>query len=174
MDFEFWGEHYKGWFLDGEIDYPYEDEDPVQVQPGEGLWLYSTDAKFKLQSSGEVPQSDVETSLIEGGLTLVNPTPVEVDLGNCKITGYEDVQGETQTDVVVYTLDENGSTEDASFTWMDFEFWGEHYYGWYLDGEIDYPYEDEDPVTMKPGQGIWVNSTADNFKFVWPGVKIAK
>ena len=175
-DLTYFGTKYYGWYLDGELDGAYDDlddDDKVTLQPGEGLWvLSSAEQDFTLQTAGEVASLDVPTTLIEGGLTCVNPTPVDVDLGDCYVDNYE---GSTSVDVEVQTLDEFGAT-DKSYIWKDLTYFGTKYYGWYLDGELDCAYDDlddDDKVTIKPGQGIWVlSSDEQEFQFVWPKVDL--
>ena len=175
-DVTVFGTKYLGWFLDGELDGAYEDlddDDKVTLQPGEGLWvLSSAEQDFTLQTAGQVAALDVPTDLIEGGLTCVNPTPIDVDLGDCYVDSYD---GSTGEDVEVQTLDEYGAT-DKSYIWKDVSVFGTKYYGWFLDGELDGAYDDlddDDKVTIKPGQGIWVLSSAEqDFQFVWPKVDL--
>lgn len=95
-----------------------------------------------------------------------------VDLADLTVTGYD---GSTSSDVEVQTLDEYGAT-DKSYIWMDVTFKGTKYYGWFLDGELDGAYDDlddDDKVTIKAGQGIWVlSSDEQEFQFVWPKVEL--
>lgn len=171
-DITFKGVRYYGWYLDGEEQYDeLDDEDKVTLQPGEGLWVLSdAEQEYVLQSKGAVADADVPTTLIDGGLTCVNPTPINVDLGDCYVSNYD---GSTDENVEVQTLNEYGAT-DKSYTWKDITFKGKVYYGWYLDGEEPYDeLDDEDKVTIKPGQGIWVLSDDEqSFTFVWPKVNL--
>ena len=171
-DLTYKGVKYYGWYLDGEDPYAeLDDGDKVMLQPGEGLWVNSSaEQDFTLQSKGEVASLDVPTVLIEGGLTCVNPTPVNVDLGDCYVDNYD---GSTGEDVEVQTLNEYGAT-DKSYIWKDLTYKGVKYYGWYLDGEDPYAeLDDGDKVTIKPGQGVWVNSSNEqDFRLVWPKVNV--
>ena len=171
-DITFKGTVYYGWYLEGEDAYDdLDDDDKVALLPGEGLWVNSSaEQDFKLLSKGTVAAIDVPTALIDGGLTCVNPTPVNVDLGDCYVGNYT---GSTDEDVEVQTLDEFGAT-DKSYSWKDITFKGTVYYGWYLDGEDAYDdLDDDDKVTIKPGQGLWVNSSDEQpFELVWPKVDI--
>ena len=116
------------------------------------------------------------TETIDGGISAgASFVPVSgstVDLGDITVSGYT---GSTGVDIEVQTLDEYGAT-DKSYIWKDVTFLGTKYYGWYLDGELDGAYEDlddDDKVTIKPGQGIWVLSSAEqDFQFVWPKVDL--
>ena len=140
----------------------------------EGVLTYTENKNGKREyyESDKFAALDVPTDLIEGGLTCVNPTPIDVDLGDCYVDNYT---GATSVDVEVQTLDEFGAT-DKSYIWKDVTFLGTKYYGWYLDGELDGAYDDlddDDKVTIKPGQGIWVLSSAEqDFQFVWPKVDL--
>ena len=171
-DVTVFGTKYYGWYLDGDDAYDeLDDDDKVTLQPGEGLWvLSSAEQDFTIQSAGAVATLDVPTTLIEGGLTCVNPTPIDVDLGDCYVDNYD---GATSSDVEVQTLDEYGST-DKSYIWKDVTVFGTKYYGWYLDGDDAYDeLDDDDKVTIKPGQGIWVlSSDEQEFQFVWPKVNL--
>ena len=144
-----------------------EDDNEVAVgdvtfQAGEGLWTYSKDAGFGLQSAGQVPTSSVSVTLQEYGLSIANPTPVNVDLTATYIGGYEE---STEADVQVQTLDEYGRTVDTFFY---YDVPGE-LTGW-LDAD-DNEVEVGD-VVIKPGEGLWTYSKADGFTFVFPGVTL--
>ncbi len=134
----------------------------VTFQAGEGLWTYCTIAGLGLQSAGQVPTSAVTVTLQESGLSIANPTPVNVDLTDTYVTGYED---STEADVVVQTLDEFGRTV-AIYSYYDVP--GE------LTGWLDE--NDEEvavgTVVVKPGEGLWSYCTADGFSFVFPGVTL--
>ena len=144
-----------------------ENDDEVQkgdvtFQAGEGLWTYCTVDGLGLQSSGQVPTASVTVTLQEAGLSISNPTPVNVDLTDTYVTGYAE---STEADVVVQTLDEFGRTV-AIYSYYDVP--GE------LTGWLD---ENDDEVevgsvTVKPGEGLWSYCTADGFSFVFPGVTL--
>lgn len=148
-----------GW-LDGD-DNEVEVGD-VTFQPGEGLWTFSAADNFGLQSAGQVPTSSVIVLLQENGLSVANPTPVNVDLTETYIGGYEE---STEADVYVQTLDYAGRTV-ATYYYYDVP--GE-LTGW-LDGD-DNEVEVGD-VVLKPGEGLWTFSAADGFTFVFPGVNL--
>jgi len=134
----------------------------VTFQPGEGLWTYCTIDGLGLQSAGMVPTTAVTVTLQEAGLSIANPTPVNVDLTDTYIGGYEE---STEADVQVQTLDEFGRTVGI-YSYYDVP--GE-LTGW-LDGD-DNEVEVGD-VVIGPGQGLWTYSNADGFTFVFPGVAL--
>ena len=150
---------YLGWF-DGE-DKQVEEGD-VTFQAGEGLWTFSSSEGLGLQSAGQVPTSSVTVLLQENGLSIANPTPVDVDLTATSIGGYEE---STEGDVYVQTLDDLGRTV-ATYYYYDVP--GE-YIGWF-DGEDNAVAEGD--VVLKPGEGIWTFSSDDGFTFVFPGVTL--
>lgn len=162
------GEFY-GWYPTGG-DTPIA-KGVVTIQPGEGLWAFCQRDGFSFQSSGEVPTAtDVIVTLQESGLTVVNPTPVSVDLTDTYITGYMEVEGYCDGFVNVQTLDEAGRTQETYF-WMDDGMGGEgEFYGWYPTGG-DTPIA-KGVVTVLPGQGLWSFSQRDGFYFNWPKVDV--
>ena len=134
----------------------------VTFQAGEGLWSYSLDDGFGLQSAGMVPTTPVAVTLQQYGLSVANPTPVDVDLTQITVGGYEEA---TEGDVQVQTLDEYGRTV-ANYTYYDVP--GE-LTGW-LDAD-DNEVEVGD-VVVKPGEGLWTYSLDDGFTFIFPGVNL--
>ena len=134
----------------------------VSFQAGEGLWSISAVDGLGLQSAGAVPTSGVVVQLQENGLSIANPTPVNVDLTDAFIGGYEE---STEGDVQVQTLDEAGRTV-ATYFYYDVP--GE------LTGWLDINDEEvaEGDVIIQPGQGLWTISSADGFTFVFPGVSL--
>ena len=134
----------------------------VTFQAGEGLWSYSLDDGFGLQSAGMVPTTPVAVTLQQYGLSVANPTPVDVDLTQITIGGYEE---STEADVQVQTLDYAGRTV-ATYSYYD------------VPGELtawvdDYDNEVEvGDVVVKPGEGLWTYSQDDGFTFVFPGVTL--
>ena len=172
------GAKFYGWYYEDEPYADLDDDDKVFLAPGEGLFVQIyTEEPVKLQSSGEVPtKEDIATGLAacDEGKLIVNPSPIDVDLGNCKISGYGDAK--TDSEIEVQTLDVWGGT-DKSYYWMDTvsPATGAKFYGWYYEDE---PYDDlseEDKLTIKPGNGVFVQTYGDwEFEFVWPKVVIAK
>ena len=167
---------YEWWDIPGYYGwYPINEEQPVKrgdvtVQPGHGLWFYSSLDIYSFESSGEVATAgDIETVLPLYGYAIANPTPVTVDLVDCEITGYKDEKGvgECEGKVNVQTLNEGGGTT-ATYEWWDIP----GYWGWY-------PLNDETPlgrniVTMEPGLGLWLYASGTGYNFVWPKVEIGK
>lgn len=152
--------------LTGWLDNDDNEVEPGQVtiQAGEGLWTYTTEEGLAIQSAGQVATDDVAVNLDVAGLSVVNPTPVAVDLTDCYVSGYEEA---TEGDLNVQTLDEFGRTV-ANYAYYDVP--GE-LTGW-LDND-DNEIEVGD-VVIKPGQGLWSYTSADGLSFVWPGVKLVK
>ena len=165
------GDEYHGWYpLNGEL--PIERGD-VPLELGGGLWVNVLVSNLKLQSSGQVPTAgDVETSLPNLGYVIANPTPVNVDLVDCMITGYKDAQGNGTCEggVQAQTLDEYGGTDEI-YEWYDVSYGpDDEYYGWYpLNGEINVP---RNKVVMTPGRGLWIQSFDSCYNFVWPKVEV--
>ena len=135
----------------------------VEIQAGEGLWVYCAADGLGLQSSGEVPQSKVIVELQESGLSVANPTPVTVDLIDCCVSGYEEGAG---GEVQVQTLNEYGQTQ-ATYFWYDIP--DEDILGWFDLSEEPLNRGD---VTMAPGAGLWTYCSADGFNFEFPGVDV--
>ena len=134
----------------------------VSFQAGEGLWTYCMIDGLGLQSAGMVPTTGVTVTLQESGLSIANPTPIDVDLTDTYIGGYDEA---TEGDVQVQTLDEYGRTVDTFFYydvpgeltgWLDSD-----------DNEVE-----AESVIVKPGQGLWTYSMSDGFTFTFPGVSL--
>ena len=149
---------FTGWFDDEENEVA---EGDVVVQAGEGLWSISSGDGFGIQSAGMVPTSDIAVELADGGLSIVNPTPVAVDLTDCFVGGYVE---STEADVQVQTLDEFGRTV-KNFAFYDVP--GE-FTGWFDDEENEVA---EGDVMVAPGQGLWAIAS-EGFTFVFPGVTL--
>ena len=144
-----------------------ENDEEVQVgdvtfQPGEGLWTYCTIDGLGLQSAGMVPTTGISVILQQYGLSVANPTPVDVDLTDTYIGGYDE---STEADVQVQTLDDAGRTV-ATYFYYDVP--GE-LTGWLDENDEEVAVGD---VVIKPGQGLWTYSTTDGFTFVFPGVTL--
>lgn len=134
----------------------------VTFQAGEGLWTFSAMGGLGLQSAGQVSTSGVAVLLQENGLSVANPTPVDVDLTAITIGGYAEA---TEGDVYVQTLDNLGRTV-ATYYYYDVP--GE-LTGW-LDGDDEEVAKGD--VVLKPGEGLWSFSSADGFTLVFPGVEL--
>ncbi len=134
----------------------------VTFQPGEGLWMVANADGFGIQSAGQVPTATVAVTLQNAGLSIANPTPVNVDLTATSIGGYEE---STEADVYVQTLDEFGRTV-ASYFYYDVP--GD-LTGWLDESDNEVP---EGDVIIAPGQGLWAVSNADGFTFIFPGVTL--
>ena len=134
----------------------------VEFQAGEGLWTFSSIDGFGIQSAGMVPKTGVAVNLQQYGLSVANPTPVNVDLTQITIGGYEEA---TEGDVYVQTLDEYGRTV-ATYTYYDVP--GD-LTGW-LDGDDNEIAVGD--VIVKPGEGLWSFSSADGFTLIFPGVNL--
>ena len=134
----------------------------VEFQAGEGLWMFCNADGFGIQSSGTVPQTGVAVQLQQYGLSVANPTPVNVDLNDIFISGFEEY---TEADVYVQTLDEYGRTVN---TYYYYDIPGE-LTGW-LDAEDNEVSRDD--VVLKPGEGLWSFSKEDGFYLNFPGVTL--
>jgi hypothetical protein len=130
----------------------------------------SDDKTYKLQSSGTVETTaDVLTPLNGSGLTIANPTPVNVDLVNCYVAGYE---GEAYGPVQVQTLTEAGGTERI-FIWYEYGEGEDYVCGWYeQDEEGNYTELSANDVELTPGEGLWSVSDSTEYKFAWPKVEL--
>ena len=153
---------FTGWFDDDEVQ---AEPGDVVVQAGEGLWSMSSGNGFGIQSAGQVPTTDIAVILQEGGLSIVNPTPVTIKLSQCYVGGYDAEVG-TEADVQVQTLDEYGRTV-KNYAFYDIP--GD-FTGWFDDDEAEAAGEND--VTILPGQGLWTMSSSDGFTFVFPGVTL--
>lgn len=160
-----------GWYEDGsDLHDDFDEADRVRIQPGSGLCIFVDDPSMKVQSSGEVPQSDVSVEMVaDEGILVVNPTPVEVDLSDTRVAGYS---GSVISGVELQTLDEYGDS-DRIFQWLDGTAGKVTFYGWYEDGtDLHDDFDDGDKVFFKPGQGAMVFVENQDYEFVWPGVTL--
>ena len=153
------------WWDDGTILGWYDDEggtcyNDVSLPVGEGLWTYSPNATFKLQSSGMVPTAPIEVSL-RGGNTaklVANPMPVTLNLGQISVTdgtsnGYEDGQ------IYARKLNAYGIGGTKYYWWDDGSICG-----WYDDEGVD-SYND---VELAPGETLWIYSPSTAYKVKFP------
>ena len=158
-DFEEEGETYYGWYDEDMNEY---NDEPVTI--GEGLWIYSPNANFKLQSSGAVPSADIAVTLRGGNQAklIANPMPLTLTLGEIKVSGYAAEDGYADYEVVAKKLNGYG-VGGTSYIWCDFEEEGEIYYGWYDEDMNDY-----NDVELAAGESLWVYSPSTNFSVVFP------
>ena len=157
---------------DDDIDDDMDEDDRVRIQPGSGLCIFVDDPSMKIQSAGQVPQTDVSVEMVaDEGILVVNPTPVDVDLSDTRIAGYT---GSVAGGVELQTLDEYGDS-DRIFQWLDGTVGKITLYGWYEDGDagsLHDDFDDEDKVIFKPGQGAMMFIENQDYEFVWPRVTL--
>lgn len=157
---EFDGETWTGGFWYKDMG---EEEDPV-LNPGDALWAQTPDLEdceaFTFVVAGEVVKGSIAFTLNAGGkISVCNPTPVNIMLGDVEIHGYEDSDYYMWEEmaapmVIVQALMPSGQPY-AQYSWSD-EFDGETWTGgfWYKDlGE-----DDADSFEMKSGAGLWAQS----------------
>ena len=158
-----------GWTDAGGEDYDqtgWVDEDnnivtEVTFQPGQGLWIYGSDASQGMQTAGQVGTSDVVVMLRSGATAAGNPFPIGVKIGDILPGGPD-----TYNNVVIQTLDRVGRTVDS--------------YGWTDAGGEDYDqtgWVDEDnnivtDVVFAPGQGLWVYGTDAQQTLTFPAPEL--
>lgn len=151
---------YFGWYNnDGSICY---NEEPLPA--GEGLWIYSQSADFKLQSSGKVPTEPIEVTLRDGGKAklVANPMPIQLTLGQVTVSdgttnGYADAQ------IIAKKLNGYG-VGGTEYFWYDTVDGTDVYYGWYNnDGSVNY-----NDVTLNPGEALWIYSQSSAYKVKFP------
>ena len=156
-DYEEDGQTYYGWY-DGDMN-EYNTE---KVVLGEGLWVYSPNANFKLQSSGSVPTSDVAVTLRgEGQAKMVaNPMPLQLSLGEVLISGYT---GSYDGFEVIAKKLNGAGVGGTSYYWCDYEEDGNTYCGWY-DADMN----DYNDVPVSAGEGLWIYSPSTSYSVVFP------
>ena len=111
--------------------------------------------------------TDLDQTAQGWGVVVANPSPVEVDMIDCYITGYT---GYTEGDAIIQVLNPYGG-QDKAFAWVD-------------NGDVDpgfYRIDDDswEPLTRGfivrgSGEGLWAVASAANLQFVWPKVTLAK
>ena len=136
----------------------------LTLAAGEGLWVSAPDATYSLQTAGQVPTTGIAVALRQGNKVVVNSTPVDVDLTEIDVTGYDTESG-TEGDVNVQILDAHGKAGMSYFYYDvpgDFTAW--------LDGN------DEEvsagTLVIGPGEGMWVSAPSTAFSLVLPGVTL--
>ena len=179
FDFREEGETYLGWYKDGEYDQPLAKGDVV-LASGEGILTKCSEFEFpyQLQSAGQVlTDKDMPTLLRLNARMVSNVTPVNVDLKDCYVNGYDEFDpvtedGGTYGEVYVQILNDAGK-DTATYYFFDFQEDGETYFGWYKDGEYDQPLV-KDEVVIGPGQGILTKCSEFEYDycFVWPKVDV--
>ena len=149
----------------------------MKLAPGEGLFVITKTTGAKFQTSGAVPQEDVYTDVADNseGILMANPSPVTVDLGDCKVFGC--TSQKTPNALEVQTLNEFGGT-DRSFNWKDYKnpLTSQVLLGWYENNSTDYTTLPADKkVKLTPGKGIFViTKCTQDIKFVWPKVELGE
>ena len=155
-----------GWY-DGEDNFV----EDVTIEPGDGLWVFSSSKVFGLQSAGQVITKPTAVTLREEGSTMVaNPIPVDVDLQDVSVAGYDHDAG-FEGSINVQFLDGLGRMT-ALYNWIDIPADPEDpdsvaFYGWY-DGE-DNLVED---VTVDAGTALWTFSDSSAYSLVFPGATL--
>ena len=141
----------------------------VTLAPGDALWIFAQSDEYSLQTAGAVAKEDINVVLRQDFKLVCNPTPVNVDLVNITVGGYDKADG-CDGEVYIQSLNSLGRTVSGSmFTWYDIEDGEDSLYGWY-DGS-DEPAE-EGGLMYGPGEAIWVYSASDSYSICYPGVEI--
>ena len=155
-----------GWY-DGEDNLV----DDVIINPGDGLWVFSSSDAFGLQSAGQVIKTPTAVTLKTDGSTMVaNPIPVNVNLQEVSVSGYDHEAG-FEGSINVQFLDGLGRMTDL-YNWIDIPADPEDeesvaFFGWY-DGE-DNLVED---VMVNAGTALWTYSDSNAYSLVFPGVTL--
>ena len=171
------------------IDIPADPEDPdseafygwydgndelaenVAIAPGTGLWTKSDSSTYGLQSAGQVITTDTGITLRNNGFLLVaNPTPVDVDIQDIYVGGYNHADG-FEGDVNVQFLGPTGKGI-AKYFWIDIpadpeDPDSEAFYGWY-DGNDELA----ENVSVPAGAAVWTKSDSSAYSLVFPGVTL--
>lgn len=159
VDFTDEGVAYKGWFGENGEDY-----NEVSLLPGEGLWVYSPNADFLLQSAGAVSKTSIAVALRGGNQAKMvsNPMPTTITLGVISVEGYDAKTGYADFEVQAKKLNGAG-VGGTTYYWADFTDEGVAYYGWYGENGEDY-----NDVEVAAGEGLWIYSPSTSFSVVFP------
>ena len=174
-DMEDEGTPYRGWFKDDDLEQPLNAGE-VKLAPGEGILTKSSDDGYGLQSSGQVlTDKDMPVLLRQDAKMVANITPVDVDLINCYVLGYDpydpvEDEGGAFGEVYIQVLNSYGK-DIATYSWYDMQDEGTPYCGWYKDDDLEQPLA-KGAVVMGPGQGILTKSADDGYSFVFPKVDV--
>ena len=163
----------EGWYTDfsGAADTLVTPESGVTFKSGDGFWL--TGGQKLVSSSGAVltgTQVAIDsTSAGTGGMIIVNPYPVAVDLAD--ITVEREGSGSSYYiagGVSVQTLNDNGTTK-ATYYWFYNRTHGEKsgVEGWYTDfsGAATTLVTKESNIKLQPGEGYWLTGASKTLKF---------
>ena len=157
---------FHGWY-DGNDEYA----EGVTIRPGTGLWTKSSSSAYGIQSAGQVITEDTAIALREAGFVMVaNPIPVDVDLQDVMVGGYNHEDG-FEGEINVQFLDGVGRTS-AMYFWIDIPADEEDpdsvaFYGWY-DGNDELAVD----VNVKAGTALWTKSDSSIYSLVFPGVEV--
>ena len=155
-----------GWY-DGDFNLV----EDVTVSPADGLWVSSDSESYKLQSSGSVIKTPTAKTLVAEGFVMVaNPIPVDVDIQDITVGGY-DTDGAFEGTVEIQFLDTIGCTS-ASYMWFDIpkdetDPDSVAFYGWY-DGEFNLA----EDVKVEIGGAVWTSSDSAAYSLVFPGATL--
>ena len=155
-----------GWY-DGDFNLVND----VTISPADGLWVSADSDTYKLQSSGSVIKTPTAKTLAAEGFVMVaNPIPVDVDIQDIIVGGY-DTDGAFEGAVEIQFLDTLGCTS-TSYMWFDIPKDEEDpdsvaFYGWY-DGEFNLA----ENVKVEMGAAVWTSSDSASYSLVFPGVNL--
>ena len=150
---------YKGWYDEDMNEY-----NNLNLVAGEGLWVYSPDASFKIQSAGAVAKTSISVTLRGGNQAKMvsNPMPATLTLGDISVDGYD--KGDGYADFEIQAKKLNGfGVGGTTYYWCDFEEEEVPYYGWYDEDMNDY-----NDVEVSAGEGLWIYSPSTDFSVVFP------
>ena len=142
--------------VDGWFDVNFELTDAT-VNYKQGLFVQTSADDVKITYSGAVATGTIETAVPNGFSMSGNATPVALDLQSITPTG-TGVGG--YGDVAIQTMDENGNW-DGEYTWFNAENSGSED-GWY---DADFNLAEK---TIAPGQGIFLQASADDVALEYP------
>ena len=136
----------------------------VTLSAGEGLWVSAPSSTYGLQTAGQVPTSGIAVALRDGSKMVVNCTPVDVDLTDIDVSGYNPVDG-TEGVVSAQILDAGGM---ANMTYFYYDVPGD-FTAW-LDGNDEEV--EAGTIVIGPGEGLWVSAPSTAYSLVFPGVTL--
>lgn len=133
----------------------------VTLPLGTGLYLNCpTDGAYP-QFAGKVYQPELTSQVPQVGYNVIgNATPVDIDLQDIKLVGAE---GDGYSEAFIgYNAD--AILNDEDYYWCTVDGAGVEKDGWYTAGGDELI----EGVTLKPGQGLYLNCPTENVSYVLP------
>ena len=133
----------------------------ITFKAGEAFWLkMPASAACTLQFNGEVRKGNTYILLRQGNTAVGNPTPVTINVADIRPVGTAIPDGSSANKAItIPKLTATGLADGYTYWWMDYydEDEEDDMYGWKRPN-----FYTSCPLTLAPGEGIWVKCPNDS------------